>query len=68
MEDLLRTKVAAKRLNLSPRVLEKWRWLGIGPRFVKIGRLAMYRESDLMEWIDSRVRNSTSDKGSAREG
>ena len=27
----------AERWNISPRTLERWRWVGQGPRYIKIG-------------------------------
>ena len=27
----------SRRWSLSPRTLERWRWLGQGPRYLKIG-------------------------------
>lgn len=34
----------AKRWHMSPRTLEQWRWLGKGPRFLKIGARVLYDE------------------------
>ena len=33
----------AVMLGISTKTLENWRWRKIGPRFIKIGRLAKYR-------------------------
>lgn len=39
----MRTEDAAEFLKLSPRTLEKWRRLGIGPEWVRLGaRLVLY--------------------------
>ena len=35
------------RWNLSPRTLERWRWLGEGPRFLKLGGRVLYRLEDV---------------------
>jgi hypothetical protein len=32
----------ALRWNMSPRTLERWRWLGQGPRYLKIGGRVRY--------------------------
>ena len=32
----------ADRWLISPRTLEQWRWLGKGPRYVKIGARVLY--------------------------
>jgi hypothetical protein len=37
----------ARRWNLSPRTLERWRWLNQGPRYLKIGGRVVYRMEDV---------------------
>lgn len=37
----------AKRWNMSPRTLERWRWLGQGPVFLKLGGRVVYRVQDI---------------------
>jgi len=37
----------ADRWRVSPKTLERWRWLGEGPRFVKIGGRVVYRLVDI---------------------
>ncbi|MEI6415919.1 MAG: helix-turn-helix domain-containing protein [Pseudomonadota bacterium] len=37
----------AVRWTISPRTLERWRWLGQGPRFLKIGGRVIYRLEDI---------------------
>ena len=61
--DLLTTEEAARYLRLSPRTLERYRVTGEGPRFLKIGRRVLYRQSDLDEWLKNKSRRSTSDPG-----
>ena len=67
---LLTTAQAAAVLGLSPRTLERYRIVGGGPRFRKIGRWVRYLQSDLDEWLNGCARLTTSDDGSAirREG
>ena len=60
---LLNTREAAEFLGLSHRTLERYRISGEGPRYLKIGRWVRYTESDLLDWLDRRGRNSTSDDG-----
>ncbi len=45
---------------ISPRTLQRWRLEGVGPTFVKLGRLVRYRQSDLEAFLDERARTSTS--------
>jgi hypothetical protein len=37
----------ARRWRVSPRTLERWRWLGQGPAFLKIGGRVAYRLLDV---------------------
>lgn len=37
----------ALRWNVSPRTLERWRWLGQGPTFLKLGGRVVYRLEDI---------------------
>ncbi|MEI8396368.1 MAG: helix-turn-helix domain-containing protein [Rhodospirillaceae bacterium] len=50
----------AERWNISPRTLERWRWLGQGPRFLKIGGRVVYRLEDIVAFETERSRASTS--------
>ncbi len=43
---LNQTELAA-RWKISPRTLERWRWTGDGPRFLKIGGRVIYRIEDV---------------------
>jgi DNA-binding transcriptional MerR regulator len=49
-ERVLSEKVVARRLRISPRTLQNWRWRGYGPPFLKIGKRVLYSESDLLAW------------------
>jgi len=61
----LSTPQAAELLGISRKTLEKWRLVGGGPAFRKVGRLVRYTSDDLQNWLDSRRRVSTSDPGVA---
>jgi excisionase family DNA binding protein len=58
---LLDPKQAARILGLSVRTLERHRIAGTGPRFARLGRLVRYRHSDLDQWVERNLRNSTSE-------
>jgi len=61
---LLTESQAASLLGFTPRALQMWRYRGGGPKFVKISsRAVRYRRRDLLDWIESRIRFSTSDSG-----
>jgi hypothetical protein len=64
-EQLCSVAEVAKRLRISESALNKWRITGLGPRFIKVGRLVYYRWSDVSEWVEKQVRVSTSDQGRA---
>src|SRR5215469_10631304 len=64
-----RTPAAAEYIGLKPSTLEKWRLLGKGPRFIKIGsRSVGYTEADLDAFIEADRRTSTSDDGTNLSG
>ena len=50
----------ARRWKLSPRTLERWRWLGQGPRHLKIGGRVVYKLEDIEAFEEESVRTSTS--------
>jgi hypothetical protein len=64
----LPTPTAAKRINVSPRTLEKWRTQGGGPPFHKFGGKVLYAEGDLEAWAAAQRRVSTSDGGEPNRG
>ena len=37
----------ARRWDVSPRTLERWRWLKQGPRYIKLGGHVVYRLEDI---------------------
>ena len=60
---ILSTAPAAEYLNLKRSTLERYRVLGLGPRFVRVGvRKVGYDISDLDNWIDRRKAQSTSER------
>lgn len=50
---------AAAILGLRPGTLEQWRWLGKGPRHVKVGGLVRYSDTALREYIEAQTRASS---------
>lgn len=61
IEQLLTTKQAAPILGVSIAFLERDRWAGARVPFIKIGsRAVRYRLSDLLDYIESCKRHSTS--------
>jgi len=46
-DELLTTKLLARRWRVAPRTLERWRADNSGPRFLRIGRHIRYRDADV---------------------
>lgn len=51
-----------ERWGVSPKTLERWRWLGYGPRYIKIGGRVVYRLDEIEAWEARQTRSSTSEK------
>jgi hypothetical protein len=51
----------ADRWRISHRTLERWRWSGEGPRFVKIGGRVVYRLQDIEQFEADQLRRSTAE-------
>ena len=56
---LIDTDDLAKYLGNEVNTCEGWRLKGIGPRYIKVGRLVRYRTEDVDLWLESQTRNST---------
>jgi len=51
---------AAEYLGLAVSTLNKWRCLGGGPVFIKMGRAVRYRLEDINAFIEQKTSSSTS--------
>jgi hypothetical protein len=51
----------SRRWSLSPRTLERWRWTGEGPPFIKIGGRVVYRLEDIEVYEAGRRKASTAE-------
>jgi hypothetical protein len=49
----------SRRWKVSPRTLERWRWLGQGPRFMKLGGRVAYRIQDVEQFEAEQLREIT---------
>ena len=54
-EPLLTEEEAAAILHVAPKTLTAWRCKGIGPKYVKYGRLVSYRPSHIREHVNKHV-------------
>ncbi len=61
LENFLTQAEAAKMLRISPRSLERYRIAGNGPTYMKAGQRVLYRNADILAWLDSRKVKSTSE-------
>jgi hypothetical protein len=67
VKHLTQTEVA-RRWCLSPRTLERWRWLGQGPAFLKLGGRVAYRLEDIEAFEAAQTRDATSAPQSPHAG
>lgn len=56
-------KEAATYLGVSVSSLRRWRWIGGGPKYLKLGSRVVYQLTELDSWQADRLRCSTSDQG-----
>lgn len=63
--ELLTTEMAAMELRLAPQTLSKYRCVGGGPVFYRVGRRCLYSRADLRAWLGERRRLSTSQSAPA---
>lgn len=64
-EEHLDSKQLAQRWAMSYRTLDRWRWQGQGPRFIKIGGRVVYRLKDIEEYEANNLHNNTIYEGTA---
>ena len=64
---LLRERDAADYLGVTDSTLQKWRYLGLGPRYIKIGgnhgRAVRYRLSDLTDYVSNNLVDTLDSNG-----
>jgi hypothetical protein len=46
----------SRRWKISPRTLERWRWLKVGPSWLKIGGRVAYRVEDIEAFETAQMR------------
>jgi len=52
----------SRRWSLSPRTLERWRWLREGPVYLKIGGRVLYRLEDIEAYEAEQIRRNRSQR------
>ena len=53
LDRLLNEREVAAVLNVSVATIRRWRLLGQGPKFRKIGASVRYRSGDIAAWVES---------------
>jgi predicted site-specific integrase-resolvase len=61
----LNQRELAERWNISQRKLERWRWVGDGPQFLKLGGRVVYRVEDVERFESEQLRSHTGSTASA---
>lgn len=61
----LSTRKLAERWNISPRTLDRWRWAGEGPRFLKLGGRVVYRLADIEVFETASLHTRTDERAAA---
>jgi predicted DNA-binding transcriptional regulator AlpA len=56
-DQLLSPGDVSEQLKITQHTLRQWRWLGKGPRWLKVGRHVRYRQSDLDAWLNNGADN-----------
>lgn len=56
----------ARRWAISPRTLERWRWTGEGPRYIKLLGRVVYRLADIEAFENARLHESTTQRVAAK--
>jgi predicted DNA-binding transcriptional regulator AlpA len=51
----------AEYLHTTVDSLAQKRYLGTGPKFIKVGHKVLYRWSDVLEWLQQNTRQRTDD-------
>lgn len=59
MDDLLTPDELAAKLHTKPAQLAQWRYRGLGPKFIKLGKAVRYRISDVDAWLTAQTRTQT---------
>jgi excisionase family DNA binding protein len=58
VSEVLKAAEAAAYLQVPAETLRRWRSLGIGPRYAKVGRHVRYRQAALDRWLEEREREA----------
>ena len=62
LEQLYNEKETAKLLSLSIKTLQRYRYTGGGPIYIKLGKSVRYKESDIEKYVSERTRYITTEQ------
>ncbi|MEX1263550.1 MAG: helix-turn-helix domain-containing protein [Actinomycetota bacterium] len=51
-DQLLDRQEAAALLRVPPKTLANWAYAGRGPEYFRVGRRTVYRESEIVAWLE----------------
>jgi excisionase family DNA binding protein len=51
---LLDERAVSETLSVSLATVRRWRYMGGGPRFLKLGNLVRYKREDLDQWLEGK--------------
>ena len=54
-DQLLTQEAAAAYIGVKPPTLASWRHFGRGPSYVKVGRRAFYKVTDIERWLNEQA-------------
>jgi predicted DNA-binding transcriptional regulator AlpA len=66
LDGYLRREELAKQFGLSPRTIDRWEALRIGPPRTSVGRTILYSVQSVREWLLSREKQAVPVKGHRR--
>ena len=62
LDQLYNEKETAKLLSMSVKTLQRYRYTGGGPIYIKLGKSVRYKESDIEKYVSERTRYITTEK------
>ena len=62
LEQLYNEKETAKLLSMSVKTLQRYRYTGGGPIYVKLGKSVRYKESDIAKYVSERTKYITTEQ------
>ena len=62
LEQLYNEKETAKLLSMSVKTLQRYRYTGGGPIYIKLGKSVRYKEADIEKYVSERTRYITTEQ------